>query len=229
MDLPTRNQTNESSGGAPTRKSRSRKRWVIALSTLGVLVIAGFIAYPFAMAYVSDKMMSNIADQIVSPSEMEEMKKDPEIQKILKENIPNISLPEITETVAETTTDQETDTVASNTEAQDTDKQDSTTKSTSGTTDTTTTNSEKSTSTSTKSDDSASSTSNVMTKDEASKLLLSKFSKSELLKLAEKANGGLTAEEKKEIKDKLLSRISDSEFKALKVAAVVELAKQDGN
>lgn len=64
------------------------------------------------------------------------------------------------------------------------------------------------------------------TREEAMKFLLTKFTMSELTSLASKAQGGLTAEEKEEVKSTLLSRLSPEELQALKVLGLIELSKQ---
>ncbi|WML24727.1 hypothetical protein [Neobacillus sp. OS1-33] len=62
--------------------------------------------------------------------------------------------------------------------------------------------------------------------EEVMKFLLSKFSMEELSALAKEAQGGVTAQEKAEIKNKVLSRLSTEEYNALKVYAVVEVSKK---
>ncbi|MBV7504319.1 hypothetical protein KW850_03435 [Bacillus sp. sid0103] len=61
---------------------------------------------------------------------------------------------------------------------------------------------------------------------EVTKFLLSKFSMSELSALAKKAEGGVTPQEKAEIKSTVLGRLSTEEYNAVKVFAVVEASKR---
>lgn len=61
---------------------------------------------------------------------------------------------------------------------------------------------------------------------EVMKFLLSKFSMGELSTLAKKSQGGVTAQEKAEIKNTVLARLSTDEYNALKVYAVVEMSKR---
>jgi hypothetical protein len=61
---------------------------------------------------------------------------------------------------------------------------------------------------------------------EVLKFMLSKFSMSELNALAKKAEGGVTAGEKEEIKNTVLARLSPEEYNAVKVFAVIEASKR---
>jgi hypothetical protein len=65
-------------------------------------------------------------------------------------------------------------------------------------------------------------------REEAMKFLLSKFSMSELMGFAKKAQGGLTPEEKAEIKEAITKRLTPEEYNALKVYAFIELSKRNG-
>jgi hypothetical protein len=65
-------------------------------------------------------------------------------------------------------------------------------------------------------------------REEAMKFLLSKFSMSELTEFAKKAEGGLTPEEKVEIKAAITKRLTPEEYNALKVYAFIELSKRNG-
>ncbi|PYZ99035.1 hypothetical protein CR205_10875 [Alteribacter lacisalsi] len=61
------------------------------------------------------------------------------------------------------------------------------------------------------------------TKEEATRLLFSKFSMSELYDIANKASGGMSAEEQAEIQAVLESRLSDEEMEALMVIGLDEI------
>jgi hypothetical protein len=65
-------------------------------------------------------------------------------------------------------------------------------------------------------------------REEAMKFLLSKFSMSELMAFAKKSEGGLTPEEKAEIKEAITKRLTPEEYNALKVYAFIELSKKKG-
>lgn len=60
---------------------------------------------------------------------------------------------------------------------------------------------------------------------EVMKFLLSKFSMAELSEFAKKAQGGVTAQEKEEIKNSVLGRLTTEEYNAVKVFAVLEISK----
>ncbi|MEH7306819.1 hypothetical protein [Neobacillus drentensis] len=61
---------------------------------------------------------------------------------------------------------------------------------------------------------------------EVMKFLLSKFSMGELSALAKKAQGGVSVQEKEEIKSTVLGRLSTEEYNALKVYAAITLSKR---
>jgi hypothetical protein len=61
---------------------------------------------------------------------------------------------------------------------------------------------------------------------EATKFVMSKFSMSEISSFAQMAQGGLTTEEKAEIKSIVQSRLSTEEYEALKIFGLIELSKQ---
>jgi hypothetical protein len=62
-------------------------------------------------------------------------------------------------------------------------------------------------------------------KQEALKFLLSKYSISEVSGLVEKTSGGLTEEEKEEIKASLLSRLTTEEYQAIIITGLIEMKK----
>jgi hypothetical protein len=64
------------------------------------------------------------------------------------------------------------------------------------------------------------------TKEEAFEFVLTKFSLSELQGFVKMAEGGITAEEKKQAKSALLARLTPEEYQALKVIALIELQKR---
>jgi hypothetical protein len=64
------------------------------------------------------------------------------------------------------------------------------------------------------------------TKEEAFEFLLTKFSISELNNFINMAEGGITTEEKNQIKSVLSSRLTTEEYQALKVIGLIELQKR---
>ncbi|MBB3108536.1 hypothetical protein FHS18_000564 [Paenibacillus phyllosphaerae] len=201
---------------SPRRPKKRRRGWKITLSVLAVLVAGGVIGYPYAKSYVSDKMMDKLADEIITPAEIEEMKNDPEIAKILEENVPALR-DELAGSVSSggsgtgTGGEQSSGTGAGQwTGSEDGEGSGSDAGQGSGT--------------GSSSADSPVSTTPVMSREEAMDLMMDKFSKSELLDLVSKAKGGITAEEKAEMQELLLSRVSEEEMEALKIAALIEIA-----
>jgi hypothetical protein len=63
-------------------------------------------------------------------------------------------------------------------------------------------------------------------REEATKFVMSKFSMSEISSFTQMAQGGLTAEEKEEIKSTVKSRLTNQEYEALKVFGLIEMSKQ---
>ncbi|MFC3883394.1 hypothetical protein ACFOU2_07605 [Bacillus songklensis] len=61
---------------------------------------------------------------------------------------------------------------------------------------------------------------------EATQFVMGKFSMSEISDFAKAAQGGLTEEEKNEIKSKVTSRLTAEEYEALKLFGIIELSKQ---
>jgi len=171
------------------------KKWVVALV---ILAIIGFGGYKVGMNYMSQKMMDQVTEQVLNKEEIEKMIQDPDIQKTLQEHIGEQGLQKIQQQVM---VDSPTGSTAQPESHQ--------------------TNSAKT-------EASVPAEKNkpaFSTREEALSFLLSKFSMNELKGFAAKAQGGLTAEEKTEIKSELLSRISPEEFEALKVLGLIELSK----
>lgn len=224
------------------------KRIVLGIPFM-VLLILGFAGYKIGMNLASEKMVDELASQ-VTKEDYENILKDPSVQQIIdkelgtvqkSELLNNISTdPAIKETInqdtavtnvnrtkekqpaadnrdsskdknpAETNTETSTDTNKDKetTANVDTDKKDKT---------------EEKQPASEKAEPSGlhfSSNAEVM------KFLLSKFSMGELSALAKKAQGGVTAQEKAEIKNTVLGRLSTEEYNALKVYAVVEISNR---
>lgn len=63
-------------------------------------------------------------------------------------------------------------------------------------------------------------------REEATRFVMSKFSTSEISQFAQMAQGGLTEEEKSDIKSKVTSRLTAQEYEALKLFGIIELGKQ---
>lgn len=172
------------------------KKGIVALVIIAIL---GFGAYKVGMNYMSKKMIDQVTEQVLSKEEIEKMMQDPDIQQTLQEQIGEQGLQKI-QLQVEGGAPKEP--AAHQTESQQ--------------------------GTGAKTESSVPSEKNkrvFSSREEALSFLLSKFSMNELKGFAAKAQGGLTSEEKIEIKSELMSRISPEEFEALKVLGLIELSK----
>ncbi|WP_309122346.1 hypothetical protein [Paenibacillus sp.] len=180
-------------------------RWARrTIATVFFLAVAGMIAYKPAMNYVSTLVMEQVSDKLLTEQEVNELLQEPEIQRIVKEQLQEVPAVPVTSASneeadaagAEAVSEAASDAPPAAPSAPDAETSDDGSKSTLG------------------------------TREEATKFLLTRFSMTELNGFASMAGGGLTAEEKQVIKEKVLERISPEEFEALKRLAVIELAKK---
>lgn len=174
------------------------KKWIIGIVILAVLGGAG---YKVGMNYASEKMINQVAEQVLTKDEVNQLLNDPAVQQSIKEQAGTEALAQLQQqigTTKQSSTGQTVD-AAPQSEASSSPK-------TAGS------NQENSVA--------------FTSKEEALKFLLSKFTMEELKGFAGQAQGGLTAEEKASIKSELLSRISPEEYQALKVLGLIELSKQ---
>ncbi|WHY66541.1 hypothetical protein [Neobacillus sp. SuZ13] len=225
---------NEKKENQQIRPFWKMKRIVLGIPLL-LLLVLGTVGYKIGMNLASDKMVDELSSQITK-EDYDKILKDPSIQQIIdkevgtdknSELLKNLSSdpdPAIQETATPVQTkvdstkkenpaatkidsDKVKDTVAT----VDTDK---------GKTETKT--EEKQQPTGEKEEPGL----HFNSSSEAMKFLLSKFSMGELSALAKKAEGGVTPQEKEEIKSTVLARLSTEEYNALKVFAVVEASKR---
>lgn len=188
--------------------------WTRLLTIIIVIGVVGFAGYKFGFHYLSNKMMNEMADQILTTDEVESLKNDPAVQKIIADNskyFDKKAVEAIHGSLPATTTVNDSDKTAGQSGK-------TTSSSTSKTNESTDTEKDK---------PSENDTLVVKTKDEAADLLLSKFSMKELTGLADKAKDGLTAEEKQSIKSTLLARLSTEEYNSVKIIALMEIMKRD--
>lgn len=185
------------------------KKWLIGLC---IVVILGFTGYKWGMSYISGKVMDQIADQIIAPEEIEELKQDPEIKKIIEQNFTPEEVQKIYDKPAASAKPATKEAVPASAAV---------------------TAAPASAAPASKapaaSSSPADSSEKVMSKDEAMSFMLSKFAMSELKALAEKASDGLSDAEKAEIKSKLLTKLTPEEFEQIKLAALMELMKRDAS
>ncbi|RXT15038.1 hypothetical protein [Ammoniphilus sp. CFH 90114] len=166
------------------------KKWIISI---GALAILGFAGYKIGMNYVSEKMMDQVTQEVLTPNEVKQLLDDPVIQQAIEEHGGTQALEQMKKQAPASVPEapvvgQEQPAISKPA--------------------------------------SASPSLLFSTREEAMKFLLTKFTLNELSSLASKAQGGLTSEEKEEIKQTLLSRLSPEEFQALKILGLIELSKK---
>jgi len=183
---------------------RKRTKWI--LGSVVCLAVLGLIGYKWAISYASDRLVEQVTKDMFTDDEVNELMKEPAIQKALEEQLGAVKSP----------TDLATDSAGASQEAGQSSPD---TPAPSGSKD----GSGGSTSASTVEKQGQHPFSD---KEEALKFLLTRFSMSELKEFVSMASGGVTAEEKKEIKEALLGRLSPEEFQALKVLGLIELKKR---
>lgn len=183
------------------------KKWIIGIGILAVLGVAGYKA---GMNYASEKMINQVAEQVLTKDEVNELLHDPAIQQSIKEQAGTEALAQLQKQIGNT--EQSSLGQAASTVGQVAPNDNKT----------------ESASTPGKSvtEPPKEHTVAFTTKEEALKFLLAKFTMDELKGFAGQAQGGITTEEKAAIKSELLSRISPDEFQALKVLGLIELSKQ---
>lgn len=205
-----------------------------------ILLVFGVVGYKIGMSLVADKVVDELASQI-SKEDYDKILKDPSIQQIIDKEMGSDQKSELLNNISSDPAVKDSVNNGQNTPV-------------SGTTTKTTSNEQKPATTNTVSGKDKDKVAAAVTPDkgktvdqkpaveqekpqpqpglhfnsrsEAMKFLLSKFSMSELSAFAKKAEGGVTPEEKAEIKSAVLGRLSADEYNALKVFALVEASKR---
>jgi hypothetical protein len=199
------------------------KRIMLGVPLLFVLII-GFAGYKYGLNIASEKVMTEITKQITD-EDIQQLLKDPTIQQIIEKEIGSEKTKELFEKYA-------VDIAVGNPDA----KPDSGDQTTGDGTDNGSQDAAKQpinngnageTQQGNDNKDNTTTEPNLAfsTRDDVLKFLLGKFTMSELTELAKKSEGGINSQEKAEIRDSLLSRLTDEEYDAIKVFAVVELSK----
>ncbi|KIL35424.1 hypothetical protein SD71_14085 [Cohnella kolymensis] len=185
------------------------KKWMITI--VAVLAI-GLIGYKVGTDYVSNKIMGQLQQDIVKPEDVEKLKNDPEIQKIIKDNFSEEEvkkvLPQLSIDTIQTKQDSSKNTQPYANKPAKTNKPEA-----------------------------ANSPAKAGTKkefpiktvDEAKDMVMSKFSTGEVTKMANMAKDGLSTNEKANIKSNLQAKLTDDEYEALKIIALMEVMKKDAN
>ncbi|WP_134700303.1 hypothetical protein [Ammoniphilus sp. YIM 78166] len=58
------------------------KKWLISIAILGGL---GYFGYQYAMSYLSDRMMDQVTQEILTPNEVQQLLENPVIQEAIKQ------------------------------------------------------------------------------------------------------------------------------------------------
>ncbi|MEH7076471.1 hypothetical protein [Neobacillus drentensis] len=203
-----------------------------------ILLVLGGVGYRIGMNLVSDKMVDELASQITK-EDYNKLLKDPSVQQIIEKEMGSDKKSELLNSISSDPAIKDTvnngqaiPVSATTTENTNNEKQPATTIADSGkdkdknvaavTPDKGKTEEQKPSVEQEKPQPGL----HFNSRSEAMKFLLSKFSMSELSAFAKKAEGGVTPEEKAEIKSAVLGRLSAEEYNALKVFALVEASKR---
>ena len=176
-----------------------------------VLLALGYVGYRVGIDMASEKVVKEVSKQI-SAQEIQGLLKDPSVQTMIEKELGASQKQEIykkysVDPALTASVSSGKGTAVNNQTGQESTNGSATSKDT------------------TKSDRPKQTKLQFKSRQEVMKFLLSKFSMAELSQLAKKADGGLTPEEKTEIKNTILSRISGAEYEALKIYALIEVGK----
>lgn len=58
-------------------------KWIIGLAAV---LLLGFAGYKWGTGYLADRMVLQVADQLLPPSEIEKLKNDPEVKKAIEQH-----------------------------------------------------------------------------------------------------------------------------------------------
>ncbi|NBD27575.1 hypothetical protein [Paenibacillus glycinis] len=158
------------------------KKWIM------VLILAagiGFAGYKYVYHAVGNKIMEQVADEVLNAKETTEMLADPEVKQMIQSSLDAEDVKHLLgeQAVAE--------------DRAGTDKQ----------------------------GHSSPKKMAVKNKNEAIKLVMDKFSIGELKDMAAKVKGGMTGQEKAELKQRVSERFSEDELDSLKIIALMEAEK----
>lgn len=230
-----------------TRPFWKYKRFALAMTFLLLAIPGGYAGYQIAIDKASDKLVNEVASQ-VSKEDMNKLLADPSVQEVLEKELgtkkaaallkennvdpaaiatAGISSEDLTFKPIEAeaaggqvSSEKEQETAATNVQAQEDIK------------------TGEAASSSPQAGQTAPSTENTsvskeekpkarfQSREEATRFVMSKFSMGEVSQFAQMAQGGLTEEEKSDIKSKVTSRLTAEEYEALKLFGIIELGKQ---
>ena len=230
-------------------RTKIRPFWKMKRIVLGVplmlLLVVGFFGYKIGMNLVSEKVMSELTSQMTK-EDYEDILKDPSVQQIIDKEMGTNQLlnkvssdPSIKDAISQSpvatnvNSSNEKDTVAATTDdsrkeknpSNEGNEKDTPAANTDSSKDKDTVAGQDKTNEKQPSVEKTEPKLQFNSRTEVMKFLLSKFSMAELRGLAKKAEDGVTAQEKAEIKSTVLGRLSTEEYNAVKVFAVVEISK----
>lgn len=179
------------------------KKLLIALIII-IIVVAG--GYKFGIKYASDALISQIANEVLSQEEIDKLIEDPEVQRTIEEQLGPEALQNLRKEHPDTAGEPG---AGINNPAQ------------------TNTGTQPEKGSPESSPQRKTDTKLVFsTKEEALEFVLTKFSNSEIKGFIDMAEGGITAQEKEQIKAALMERLTPEEYQALKVIGLIELQKR---
>ena len=158
------------------------KKWI------AVLIVAagiGFAGYKYVYHVVGNKIMEQVADEVLNAKETTEMLADPEVKQMIQSSLNAEDVKHLLGEQAAAEDRAGTD----------------------------------------KSGHSGPKKMAVKNKNEAIKLVMDKFSVGELKNMAAKVKGGMTEQEKAELKQRVTERFSEDELDSLKIIALMEAEK----
>lgn len=230
-------------------RTKIRPFWKMKRIVLGVpfmlLLVLGFVGYKIGMTLVSEKVMSELTSQMTK-EDYEDILKDPSVQQIIDKEmgtnqlLNNVSSdPSIKDASSQSpvatnvNSSNEKDTTEATTDdsrkeknpSNEGNEKDTPAANTDSSKDKDTTAGQDKTNEKQPSAEKTEPKLQFHSRTEVMKFLLSKFSMAELRGFAKKAEGGVTAQEKAEIKSTVLGRLSTEEYNAVKVFAVLEISK----
>lgn len=200
------------------------KKWLIGLCVVGVL---GFAGFHYGKAYLSEMVMDRLAGEILAPEDIEELKKDPEVRKIVEESLGAEEAAKLYEGLEQQQGTKPGSSSGQQSAASSGAGAKPSPVSTAGTGAKPSASSAAGSSSSPPKPAGETEKPAVMSKEEALSFMLKKFSAGELKSMAEQAKDGLTDAEKAEIANKLTAKMTPAELEQIKVAALVELIKKD--
>ncbi|OPZ75162.1 MAG: hypothetical protein BWY80_00266 [Firmicutes bacterium ADurb.Bin456] len=200
------------------------KRLAVGLIVLLVIAVAGYKA---GIHYVSQEVINKVAGGVLSSEEIDRLVQDPQVKKILTERLGAKGLEDLLKNrpgAAGTGTGPQAGLNSSNGAVSGTGNASGDGP---GTADSSSTGSNAAGTGATGGAPKDPDGRLVFkTAEEALQFLLTKFSRAELSGFAAMAEGGVTPEEKSQIKAALMARLTPEEYQALKVIGLVELQKR---